>query len=117
MTSPQALAEAFSHHRFSDTYDHLSPDVRWVAVGGATTVGRTAVVEACELAGVELAALTLERRRFLTICGGDRVAVDTVTRYVDPSGEESNVASCDIYEFEHDLLSVITSYTVELEAD
>jgi hypothetical protein len=30
MTSPVELAVAFSSHRFSDTYDHLSPSVRWV---------------------------------------------------------------------------------------
>jgi len=114
MTSLEALAAAFSDHRFPDTYDHLSPDVRWVSVGSGATVGREAVISACEAAGAELAALQLERQRFLTIAGPNGVAVDTVTKYVDPSGEESVVASCDIYEFDRDLITVITSYAVEV---
>jgi len=114
MTSPEELAVAFSSHRFSDTYDHLSASVRWVSVGGTTTVGRDAVVEACEQAMAEMAETRLDRRRFLTISGHHAVAVDTVTAYVDPSGEESVVASCDIYEFEAGTISVITSYAVEV---
>jgi hypothetical protein len=114
MTSPVELAVAFSSHRFSDTYDHLSPSVRWVSVGSSTTVGRDAVVEACEQAAGEMAGLRLDRRRFLMVAGEQAVAVDTVTAYVDPSGEESVVASCDIYEFETGRISVITSYTVEV---
>jgi len=118
MTSLEALAVAFSDHRFPDTYDNLAPDVRWVAVGSGATVGRDAVVSACEAAAVELGALQLERQRFLTIAGPNGVAVDTLTRYVDPSGDESVVASCDIYEFDGDLITVITSYAVEVgEAD
>jgi hypothetical protein len=42
------------------------------------------------------------------------VAVDTLTKYVDPAGDESLVASCDIYELDGDLITVITSYAVEV---
>jgi hypothetical protein len=114
MASIEELAVSFSSHRFSETYDHLSPSVRWVSVGSATIVGRKAVVEACDQATAEMAELRLDRRRFLTIVGDQGVAVDTVTAYVDPSGEESVVASCDIYEFEADRISAITSYAVEV---
>jgi hypothetical protein len=29
----QQIAEAFSGHRFAETYDHLAVDVRWVLPG------------------------------------------------------------------------------------
>jgi limonene-1,2-epoxide hydrolase len=114
MASPEELAVSFSSHRFSDTYDHLTPSVRWVSVGSSTMVGRDAVVEACEQATAEMAELRLDRRRFLAIAGDAGVAIDTVTAYVDPSGEESVVASCDIYEFQDGRISAITSYAVEV---
>lgn len=114
MATPEELATAFSSHRFSDTYDHLSSSVRWVPVGGTTIVGRETVVDACEQATAAMADLRLDRRRFVTVVGDQRVAVDTVTAYVNPAGEESVVASCDIYEFEAGHISVITSYAVEL---
>ncbi len=114
MASPEELAVAFSSHRFSETYDHLSPSVRWVSVGSATMTGKDAVVEACDQATAAMAELRLDRRRFLTIAGDQGVAVDTVTAYVDPSGEESVVASCDVYEFEAGRIAVITSYAVEV---
>jgi hypothetical protein len=90
-----------------------------VGVGRERSDGRPRrVISACQAAGAQLAALELERQRFLTIAGPNGVAVDTVTKYVDASGEESVVASCDIYEFDGDLITVITSYAVEVgEAD
>jgi hypothetical protein len=114
MASPEELAIAFSSHRFSETYEHLSPSVRWVSVGSTTMVGKDAVVDACDQATTAMAELRLDRRRFLTITGDQGVAVDTVTAYVDPSGGESVVASCDIYEFEAGRIAVITSYAVEV---
>ncbi len=110
----QSIAEAFSDHRFRETYEHLAPDVRWVAVGESTLDGRDAVRDTCEAALREMAGLTTERTRSVTVAGDDAVVVDTVTRYVDGDGEASTVASCDIYEFVDGLLATITSYAVEV---
>jgi limonene-1,2-epoxide hydrolase len=106
------LARAFSEHRFRETYDHLTDDVRWVNAGASTETGRDAVVAACEAASAEMAASTLERLRLVVADGGDAVAVDTLTRYTEGS-VSTTVASCDFYEFEGDRIAAITSYAVE----
>jgi hypothetical protein len=115
MTNTAAtIAEAFSRHRFAETYPHLAADVRWTAVGQATMDGRDEVVAACEAATTEMAGTTVEFTRFVSIAGPDAAAVDVVARYADPDGGVSVVSSCDIYEFADDLLVAITSYAVEL---
>jgi hypothetical protein len=55
MAKPAEVAAAFSTHRFSDAYDALAKDVRWVAIGGSTIVGRSAVIDICEATTRELA--------------------------------------------------------------
>jgi hypothetical protein len=116
MTTPQQIAEAFSGHRFSEAYDHLATDVRWVLIGGETLQGRDSVIEACEQTAAELAHSKNEFLRFLTIAGADAVAVDAVGRYVAADGTTSVVASCDIYEFTDGVVTAITSYTTELDS-
>lgn len=62
------IAEAFSGHRFAETYDHLAADVRWVLPGQTTIEGRSAVVEACNPSAVEMAKLaSAEFSRFVSV--------------------------------------------------
>jgi hypothetical protein len=113
--SAHDIASAFSSHRFAEAYGGLSEDVRWVAIGEGTTIGRDAVIDVCESTSRALAATRTEFLRFLIIDGGEAVAVDSIARYVEDSGATTTVASCDIYEFHHGLVTTITSYTVALE--
>jgi len=110
----RSIAEAFSGHRFRDTYDALAPDVRWTSVGAGVVTGKEAVVDACESTLSELATGTAEFLRFVVVADGDAAAVDAVGRYVDADGAVSVVSSCDVYEFSGGLLVAITSYAVEL---
>jgi len=114
MRTSSEIAQAFSGHRFGKTYDSLSPDVRWVSVGGGTTEGRDAVIEVCEGTLRELADTTVVFPRFVVADGGDVVAIDSLGTYVDASGSATAVASCDIFEFREGLIVEITSYTVEV---
>ncbi len=111
---PRRIAEAFSGHRFAEAYGALADDVRWDLVGEDVLVGRQAVVDACEATLAELGKGSAEFRRFVVVADGDRVAVDTVTRYTDAEGQVGLVSSCDVYEFRDDVLVAIRSYTVEL---
>ena len=116
MTStPREIAEAFSGHRFAQAYPHLADDVRWVLVGAEVLHGAAAVQEACEATTAGLAGATTEFLRFLTVDGGEAVAVDAIGRYTAADGTVSLVSSCDLYEFREDVVVTITSYTVELE--
>jgi len=114
MSQHRTVAEAFSGHRFNETYPYLAEDVVWVARGGSTTVGRDAVIATCEAASVELATMSIDFSTFRTVDGGDTVAVETVGRYVDPDGT-SYVASCDLYTFVDGRLARIVSYAVDLD--
>jgi ketosteroid isomerase-like protein len=110
----RAVAEDFSGHRFADTYQHLARDVTWTAYGDSHTVGRDAVVAACEASAQELGRLTTEFLTFRTVADGDTVAIETVGRYLEPDGQASYVASCDLYDFVDGLVTRIVSYAVEI---
>jgi hypothetical protein len=112
------IAEAFSGHRFTETYDHLAANVRWVLPGQAPIEGRDAVVAACNSSATEMAQLaSVEFSRFVSVASAQVAAVDAVGRYVSPDGSVSVVSSADIYELDSEgLVSTITSYAVELDA-
>jgi SnoaL-like domain len=115
---PQELAEAFSSHRFEETYDRLAEDVRWVLVGEATVEGKSAVIDACRasLAAFDELA-SVEYTRFVSVSSSSLAAVDAVSRYVGQDGSTTSVSSADIYEFDHaGRITAITSYAVELDA-
>ena len=107
------VVSAFSGHRFAEAYDHIATSARWVVHGGPTYDGRDAIIAACEEARPELDTGTSEFLRFVVIVDGPRAAVDAVGR--DGDGEVRVVASCDLYEFADDEISVITSYAVEID--
>jgi ketosteroid isomerase-like protein len=109
-----AIAEAFSSHRFADAYPYLADDVRWHLVGGPILQGAGEVRAACEATLSELEDTRTEFRRFRTIVGRDTVVVDAIGVYHDPTGMDSTVASCDIFDFADGRISAMTSYTVEL---
>lgn len=112
---PRDVAEAFSRHRFRETYDRLAPDIVWVAVGAASTTGRDEVIAVCENTLAELADTSTEFVRFLTVSDARAAVVDSIGHYTDSLGATSAVASCDIYEFRDGLIPRITSYTVEID--
>ena len=112
----QAVAEAFSGHRFADVYDRLDSDVRWVVPGQQTLAGKDAVVAACESTLADMSQLaSTEFSRFVAVGDAHVAAVDAIGRYVSHDGSTSVVSSADIYEFDDDgLVITITSYAVEL---
>ncbi|MET0965981.1 MAG: nuclear transport factor 2 family protein [Nakamurella sp.] len=116
MNSQEQIARAFSGHQFTQTYPNLAADIRWVLVGGPTIQGRDDVIAACAASAAEFAQGSTDFTRFFSVAGADAVAVDTVGRYVSEGGT-SVVSSCDIYEFDGEMITSITSYAVELPAD
>ena len=114
----QQIAEAFSRHRFSEVYDHLAADVRWVLPGHDGINGKHDVIAACESSFADMAQLaSTEFSRFVSVASDRLAAVDAVGRYVSHDGTVSVVSSADIYEFDADgRVTTITSYAVELGA-
>lgn len=108
--SIQAIAEAFSRHRFTDAYPYLADDVRWGIVGDRDVVGRSEVISTCTESAAFLEQVTTTFTAFRTLAGPDFVVVDSAAAY----GSVSRVGSCDIYRFLDGRLVEVTSYTVEL---
>lgn len=110
------IARAFSGHRFAETYDAFADDIVWNYVGGFRLEGREAVIDACESSTTENEGVAMSWLRFVSTEDGPVVAVDAIGRYEGPEGV-STVSSCDIYEFEGNRLTTITSYAVDVDPD
>jgi limonene-1,2-epoxide hydrolase len=112
MTNEQ-IARAFSGHHFEETFEHLAPHTAWNLVGEARIEGRDAIIDACRGTAEENADVETTWLRFVSAGAGDVVAVDAIGRYAGPDGV-STVSSCDIFEFDGEMITTITSYAVEL---
>lgn len=110
----ESVARAFSSHAFTGTYSKFAPDIRWNVVGGDQLQGREQVVRHCEASAQYLANAVTTFHKFRVIAAGDFVVVDSIATYAEPEQQYSHVASCDIYQFDGELLLEITSYNVEL---
>ena len=111
----RALAEAFSRHRFTTTYEHLAADVTWTARGGSQTVGRDAVIAACESSAQELGQMRTEFLTFRVVAEGATVVVETVGCYQESEQDPTFVASVDLYDFDDELVTRIVSYAAEIQ--
>lgn len=107
------IAEAFSHHDFARSYDHLADDVRWHNVGGDEHTGKAAVIDACDAAATYFAGMTITFTSSRTIVGDDVVVVAAAADYLE-GGEASTVSSCDLFDVVDDKITAITSYNVEV---
>jgi ketosteroid isomerase-like protein len=112
----EAIARAFSGHRFEETFDYLSPNVTWILVGQARLEGPAAVIDTCRQTTAESADVGTTWLRFISAGTGDVVAVDAIGRYEGSDGI-SAVSSCDIFEFSGGKITTITSYAVEVDPD
>lgn len=111
--SPRQIAEAFSSHEFEAAYPYLAEDVRWDLVGAEPLHGQAAVVAACSGTAQHLGDITTTFEKFRAVVGEDSVVIDSVGRYVG-GGDDTRVASCDLYDFRDGQVVAVTSYTVEL---
>ncbi len=114
--SPEAVATAFSQHRFAEAYPALHEDLQWSLVGGPVLVGKADAIEACESTLAGLAETTTRFTRFDTVVGPEAVVVDSVAAYESADGTIT-VASCDLYHFRDGQVVAIRSYTVEVPGD
>jgi hypothetical protein len=112
------IAEAFSTHRFEETYEHLSDDIIWNMVGSEQIHGRDKVMDRCARSAGYLAGVTTTFHKCRSLTGENCVAVETLAEYAEETAEgpASVIASCDIYDFVDGKIGQITSYVSELAA-
>lgn len=111
---PGAVGRAFSQHRFDEALPYLAKDVRWTVVGYMVLEGADAVRQTCRETTESLEDTATAYDRCVVAAQNDVVAVDTIARYSGPNGTTA-VASCDIYEFNGEEITAITSYAVEVD--
>ena len=114
MPERATLAGAFSRHAFRDVEPSLADDVRWTLVGGEVVVGKAAVMALCEQTARDLTDVTTTWESFRVLDAGASVVVESWATYAAREGDASRVASCDLYDFDDDLIVGITSFTVEV---
>lgn len=107
------VARAFSEHRFKDAYPFISQDVRWNVVGAAVLPGKQVLMQSCSTLSAELDGIDVEFSRFRVITSDAAVVVDSLAHY--GGDDPSSVAACDIYEFDGEMVTTITSYNVEVD--
>ena len=112
----EAVARAFSSHRFEDALPQLHEDIAWELVGGEVLTGKLAVVDVCTSLARDLKSVQTTFDRLRVIAATSSVVVDSVASYAASDGSISRVASCDIYDFEDGQVVRIRSYNVELAA-
>jgi hypothetical protein len=110
----QKIAEAFTTHKFAETYQYLSDDIRWENIGRETLVGREAVIARCEAAKTFLATVSTTFTKMKITRAESIVIVEGECLFTSPGGEASRVASCDVFEFSSSQLLGITSYVIDL---
>ena len=115
--SNQVIAEAFSRHDYEVVYPRLADDVKWNLIGGDLLDGRDDVVRKCDDSAEYLATVATTFLSFRVIRADEYMVVESVADYVESDGQESRVASCDVYHFTGETLREVTSYNVELAKD
>jgi len=110
------IAEAFSRHKFEETYPYMLDDVEWTLVGEKQLRGKATIVGACQESANYLATVRTTFGKFKVVTGEACVVVDSRAEYTDSHGESSDIASCDIYDFASGSLAAITSYTLALSS-
>ena len=58
------IAEAFSSHRFAETYPYLSDSMKWNNVGGEEYIGRDVVIDQCEQSASYLTTVSTTFTKF-----------------------------------------------------
>lgn len=109
------IAEAFSSHRFAETYPYLSDSIKWNNVGGEEYTGRDVVIDQCEQSASYLSTVSTIFIKFKVTQAQACIMIESVAQYKDNDDQLSAVASCDIYQFADGLLVEITSYNIELK--
>lgn len=107
------IAEAFSSHRFVDTYPYMADEIKWDIVGREELMGREAVIDRCDKSAKFLETVSTIITKLKINRAETFVVVEGGAQFQDQEDQSSSVASCDVYQFSDGRLVEITSYNVE----
>ena len=108
------IAEAFSSHRFIETYPYLADEIKWNIVGSEELMGRKAVIARCEESAKYLETVSTTFTKLKITRAENCAVVEGAAQFQDQENQTSSVASCDVFQFSDGRLIEITSYAIEL---
>lgn len=108
------IAEAFSSHRFVETYPYMADEIKWNIVGREVLAGREAVIATCAESAKFLETVSTTFTKLKIYRAETFIVVEGAAQFLDQENQTSSVASCDVFQFSDGRLVEITSYNVEL---
>jgi hypothetical protein len=110
----QHIAEAFTTHKFAETFPNLAEDVKWDNIGRDLIVGREAVIARCTDAAKFLATVSTTFTKIKVTRAESLVIVEGECLFTAADNQTSRVASCDLFQFADGKLVELTSYVIDL---
>ena len=108
------IAQAFSLGEFDKTSPFIADNAVWSIVGENTFIGKSAIINNCELVSNYFKTVETEFKTLNVIEDKNKVVVNGTAAFIIEKKCISFVSACDIYEFdEHETIEKITSYCIQ----
>jgi predicted SnoaL-like aldol condensation-catalyzing enzyme len=104
------LSQQFSEGKFASCYDYLSDKIQWKVIGNKTLEGKEDVIKFCENMLKESANTTFKNSNM--IVENNNIVVEGNCKFMNEDNSEGEVNYCDVFQFEGDKISKITSYCI-----
>lgn len=109
-TSTQ-LSQQFSEGNFASCFDFFDNAIEWKIIGNKTLEGKEEVVNFCTKMLKETANTTFKNSN--VVVENNTIVVEGNCKFLNEDDTEGMVSYCDIFLFENDRISKITSYCIE----
>ncbi len=109
------ISQQFSQGNFPFCYNHFADGITWNIVGDKIVTGKEQVIAFCDKMMGEIASSTLINSN--VIATDNNIAIEGYCNYTDADNKACQVTYCDVYKFQDDKLSSITSYCINRKLD
>jgi ketosteroid isomerase-like protein len=109
-TTNTELGQQFSAGNFTACYDYFASDIQWKVIGNKMLEGKEEVIKFCENMLQESANTTF--KNFNMVVENNSIVVEGNCKFMNEDNTEGEVSYCDVYQFEGDKISKITSYCI-----
>ncbi len=110
----QQVAAAFSSGNFHLAYPHLADEAKWNIMGDKTLEGKESIIAFCTQTAHYFASVSTTFTISNIVTGATAVAIDGTAVFINPAGEKTCIASCDVYCFDNEKLVQINSYCITI---
>ena len=104
------VSHEFSKGNFPFCYEYFADNIEWKIVGNKTLKGKENVVVYCNEMMAETAACTFNNTNVIT--ENNSIVIEGNCQFTDADNKPGEVTYCDVFLFENDKVSNITSYCI-----